>query len=465
MSYDSGAGNGYIFGNLVMEQQYDWGSGSPGTLLYTKKTSYQWSGDDRYLSSRLLDLPSSVQILDANENKVSETDYGYDEYSLQSSGISTGLNTPPGSVRGNLTTVKRWSNLGTPSTMHSYWYDTGEKYMDFDANATANSSSSPTKTYTYASEYAGGLLTGTTDALGNSVSAQYDFNTSLMTSFTDQNGNTSAYSYDSMWRPTNILYPNDASEGQGETGISYLESDYSLTRTISKKIDSSGHTAITDELYDGLGFAVNTQTHTGSDPINKDTHYDALGRVLCATNPYISSSDTTYGSTCYTYDGLGRVVSEVRTDGAQTTTTYSGSDQVSTDANGNQWKRTFDALGRIVSVIEPNGSSASPSLQTTYSYDALGNLTSVIQNGNSGDSPRVRSYTYDSLSRLICSSNVESSQSGSSCPSVATTSKVSGTEWYTYDANGNLLTRTDARGKSVLYSYDTLNRLVSKVYQ
>ncbi len=41
---------------------------------------------------------------------------------------------------------------------------------------------------------------------------------------------------------------------------------------------------------------------------------------------------------------------------------------------------------------------------------------------------------------------------------------VSGTAGYTYDANGNVRTKTDARGVTITYNYDTLNRLLSKSY-
>jgi len=36
---------------------------------------------------------------------------------------------------------------------------------------------------------------------------------------------------------------------------------------------------------------------------------------------------------------------------------------------------------------------------------------------------------------------------------------------YVYDANGNLIKQTDARGKIIEFTYDELNRLTGKEYK
>ena len=59
-----------------------------------------------------------------------------------------------------------------------------------------------------------------------------------------------------------------------------------------------------------------------------------------------------------------------------------------------------------------------------------------------------RSFNYDSLSRLSSATNRES-----------------GTVTYSsYDGNGNLLTKTDARNVVTSFSYDLLNRITLKSY-
>lgn len=78
---------------------------------------------------------------------------------------------------------------------------------------------------------------------------------------------------------------------------------------------------------------------------------------------------------------------------------------------------------------------------TTYAYDTLNDLLSVSQSG------RPRTFTYDSLSRLLTSTNPEV-----------------GTITYTYDANSNVSTKKDARNITTTYGYDVLNRPLSNSY-
>jgi YD repeat-containing protein len=180
-----------------------------------------------------------------------------------------------------------------------------------------------------------------------------------------------------------------------------------------------------------------------------DTTYDALGRKHTVSNPYRSTSDLTYGLTTFGYDGLSRVKTVTTSDNAVVTTDYSGNQTTVTDQGGKPRRSLTDALGRLTRVDEPNkdtgalGDVTSPVQPTSYSYDALDDLKTVMQGG------QTRSFSYDSLKRLTSATNPES-----------------GTVNYTsYDGNGNLLSKTDARGMTTNYVYDALNRLTNKTYQ
>ena len=85
----------------------------------------------------------------------------------------------------------------------------------------------------------------------------------------------------------------------------------------------------------------------------------------------------------------------------------------------------------------------------------------MAQKGTGSETARSRSFNYDSLSRLLCASNPETTTAA--CPT-ANTGYVAGTVGYTYDANSNVKSRTDARSVTTNYAYDSLNRLTAKTY-
>ena len=195
---------------------------------------------------------------------------------------------------------------------------------------------------------------------------------------------------------------------------------------------------LTDTLFDGFGRPQKTQSYEdASHYIETTTTYDAFGHVATTTNPSRPGDGLAYPTT-NTYDTLGRPVAVTVQDGSSLTTIYSGPTTTVTDQAEVSRKNTYDALGRLVRVQEdPNGAN----IQTAYQYDALNNLVGVNQAG------QLRSFVYDSLSRLQQASNPES-----------------GTIRYAYDAVGNLQTKTDGRNVTTTYSYDALNRLITKSY-
>ena len=130
-----------------------------------------------------------------------------------------------------------------------------------------------------------------------------------------------------------------------------------------------------------------------------------------------------------------------------TTTAYDAEYTTVTDPAGKKRRSRLDGLGRLVRVDEPTGSppalgtTGSPNQATFYGYNALGNLAAVTQGR------QLRTFVYDSLSRLTRATNPES-----------------GTIAYTYDNNGNLTQRVDARSVVTAYTYDRLNRLTRRSY-
>jgi RHS repeat-associated protein len=446
------------YGKVISEAESDYTTNGTYPKLRSTATSYMFQNSSNYLNNNMLNLVSSVQVSDGNANQLSYATYNYDENTPSSSGITTqhDSNPPGGSYRGNRTSVHMWLNSGTFTCpgggsggsggyliSKTTFFDTG--MVNAASDPCANSTS-----YLYSSTYAGAFPTTVTNALQQQTTNVYDFNTGLKTSTTDPNQLTTSYTFDSMWRLYQANHPDNALDT-----ITRQESTYPFTATLTSTINT-GQNTIPLTVFDGLGRTSQTQ-HT-SDPqgiVYIDNTYDALGRVASVSNPYRTGTDATSspGTTTYSYDPLGRKTLETLPDGSTITTAYCGANTLVTDPTG-KWRRSrVDGLGHLVEVDEPNSATATvlstgctgtnePIWVTSYTVDALGNLKQVVQNGS-----HTRTFTYDSLSRLLTSSNPEV-----------------GSITYTYNPDGTVLTKKDARAITATYAYDKLHRETGVTY-
>jgi RHS repeat-associated protein len=431
-------------GGLITEKdEYDFGQ---STL--TRKTTHVYG---------CFDQPTQTVVYDGSGNRLAETDAVCDGASTSAvsnlpSGTHDETNYGPSSTtgRGNVTSLTKQcfqGSQGCTNSVTTYTYDeTGQALTMTDAcgNATCSdmTGTNHSTTYSYTDSYSScsgtappsgstnAYLTKVTNALGQSHSFCYGYTDGQLRGSTDANGLTTIYKYaDSLAR----LTETDLADG-GQTLLSYNDTPPSPTVTASKKINGAGLTFTTVAVSDGVGHI--KQSQLTSDPqgtVYTDTTYDGLGRVRTVSNPYRSGSDptTSLGTTTYTYDSLGRKLSEAYPDNSVLQTAYCGPSTLVTDPTG-KWRRSrTDAFGRLVEVDEPNAVGATvnsngcpatgdPVWVTSYTVDPLGNLTNVIQNGS-----RQRAFSYDSLSHLLNSNN----------PEVGITS-------YTYDANNNVASKT-----------------------
>jgi RHS repeat-associated protein len=458
----------YGCGGQIREQDdYDFGNGAPGPLLRKTVTNCQaFSPTPLYPSGpSILDLPCQTIVYDSSgTNRVAETDYLYDGGTAicgtaGTPSVSSVSNLPAGThdetnygpsstaPRGNLTKTIKQCFQGTQSCASGNPTST----FTFDETGQVLSTTDPnnnTTQFSYANNYdsppasdTNAYLTRITDPLGHTQAFKYAYSDGQLISSTDQNSQVTNYQYnDSLRRLTETDFPDG-----GKTTISYNDSPSSPTITTNKQINSS-QTLTSVVVMDGMSHAV--QTQLTSDPqgtVFTNTAYEGVGLVYSVSNPYRSGSDitTTTGTTYYSYDALGRKLTETYPDGSVTTTSYSGNTTTVTDPTGKKRQSTTDGLGHLTQVVEDPGGLG---YITNYVFDALGNLTSVVQN-----SSHQRSFTYDSLSRLVTAANPES-----------------GTTTYKYDSDtacaspnsflGLLVSKTDARGIRTCTQYDALNR-------
>jgi RHS repeat-associated protein len=454
-----------------------------GSLLRTTNYAYLHQSNQTYANLNIVDRVTQKTILDGGGNQLAQTTYEYDNYKhtgqpMVASGAvqhDTNFSTTY-TTRGNVTAVSQWRNTDGAllTTTHQY-DDAGNIISTIDPlkNKTLFDFTDSWSNVTCVPSGQGkAYATKITNALNQITSKTYNSCTASVASTTDSNTRTTSFSYDLLDRVTLASYPDGGSTSHcytdiGGTTCSQSGPPYSVVTT---KVISSTLNETSTEVFDGLGRL--SQTQLNSDPSGADftlITYDLNGRKYQVYNPTrclpitTNCGETTWGFTTTNYDALDRITSVVEQDGSSVTTAYDQANTNSTgvcstvtDEAGNSRQSCEDGLGRMTGVFEDPGSSPHLNYETDYTYNALDNLTNVNQKGSNVSNARTRAFSFDSLSELTSAQNPES-----------------GTIGYTYDADGNVITKTapspnqsSGGTKSVVttYAYDQLNRLTSKKY-
>ncbi|MBZ5558675.1 MAG: PASTA domain-containing protein [Acidobacteriia bacterium] len=398
-----------------------------------RTTLYVYDADNRAVRTTLPGGESSNSTYDAAGRKTTEADAGgrVTSYVYDGDGRLVKVTDALGGVTlfaydggGNRTRV-------TDANGH-------QSTFTFDPAGRMTSRTLPngaTDQYTYD---AGGRLTRHTDALGRNTQYTRDVRGQLTkktyadssivgftytpagrrASATDARG-TTMYAYDARDRITSLIYP----DGQ----------------PITYSYDANG-----DEL--GITSLAGTIAYA----------YDTAGRLTTVTDP--AGRDTSY-----TYDASGSRTSVLLPSGATTTYNYDGDSRLTAlshagpignvlaayayslgpagnrtsvaEVPGGPRQYTYDALYRLTNE-QANDLSSNPLFTNAFVYDAVGNRVTKTSTIGAG-APSTTNYTYDIADRLTSEDGVSD----------------------TWDANGNLLTRTDS-GNTTQYEYDFENRLI-----
>lgn len=409
-----------------------------------------------------------------------------------------GYTTSFGYTSGQLTTVTDPSNrileLGwtgnnitsvtdpnvSPSRVVTYKYDSAGDLTDVidvnggDTHYTYNSSHQMTNIYEPTCYAAGAACNG-----GNGVLTTYN-SAGQVASQQDQLGRTTTFAY--AGDPTSVSAPDGTTTITDPAGGVTVDTYEYGVRTSETQGFGTPQAATTWWTYDPTTAAVTSET----DPNGGTTTYtvDASGNVLSTTDPLGRTTSATYNSfnepltktdgngvtTTYTYDANGNLLTVstplLNTQGTTIAT------QTTTDCYYGETSCGAPAgpAGEIYSTTDPDGYT------TTYTYDAYGDQTSstnpvgdVTTTCYSADGWKVASYTPKAGS-ITCGSSPPTSPYKTTYSYVQPNGQIDGfgdvqkvtaplseITNYTYDADRNLLSTTDADGNPTTYVYDLAN--------
>ncbi len=356
-----------------------------------------------------------------------------------------------------------------------------------------------TSTITYDSQYAA-FVAARTNALGQTFTYNIDPGFGAVFSETDLNNRTRTASYDALGR----LISRTNSAGEIVVSFEHYFFEDKTSHFVPNRTRRVTHTPTgdvwTEQHMDGLGRPYQTLTvgdRGPSDPVRVVQYFNDRGQVWKVSQPHwLSEADTRVGHnyrfaevdalsfvsendldlSVYPWKepGLNRLYQnwtelELTFDidvgyypSAISKTTVVQESPLATKTIRNRGdidverRDLFDAFGDHVGIWEADAGGSVGSLSaptgshTKFGIDALGRLCAVrrFRNGNSPDvGDLVTLAQYDTLSRRIYIDDPDS-----------------GEMVFRYDANGNVLQTTDARGVTVEHEYDALNRATRTSY-
>jgi len=330
--------------------------------------------------------------------------------------------------------------------------DTTENYNISGQLTSIVTRSGLTTTLTY---NASNQLAAVTGPFGHSLSYTYTSSGNVY-QVTIPSGGIYTYAYDSNNNLISVTYPDSTSRQYAYTNTSYIHALTGIT-------DENGN-AYASFAYDSNGRAVSTQ-HAGGAGLTTISYTTLAYKMTSATatdpmgNAHKYSFTTQFGIVKPT-SMTGAPVQSV--GGKAFTYDTNGFIASKTDYNNNVIIYTHDARGNETSRTEAYGTSMArtistawsdtfnlptqitePNRTTTFTYDASGNM--LTKTVTAGADTRTWAFTYNTNGQLLTAQDPNSN-----------------TTILTYDNSGNVATITDALGHVFSYtSYDANGNLLS----
>ncbi len=270
-----------------------------------------------------------------------------------------------------------------------------------------------------------------TMSIVHSIDYAYDLMGNILTA-SDANSALS-YDYDSLDRTKSV--DNLGTPGVPRVVLSYEYDRNSNVRSVSDSIDGV-LTGTTNYQYDKLNRLLRID-QSGLNVAEKrvDFTYNPLGQTESLTRFSDLAGNQKLATSTYAFDGANRISAIRHKDAADAVFAF--------------YDYGYDAASRITSINDIDGF-------TNYQYDQRDQLTGADR--SAGDPRGDEAYDYDA------SGNRTSSHLHGTDYETGTGNRLAsdGSYNYLYDAEGNLLVRTEiATGSSRHFSWDHRNRLTS----
>ncbi len=308
------------------------------------------------------------------------------------------------------------SYINNNKAKHVKWlYDSHGKILS-ESIKNYGSSNFLTNLYQYDSNHS---LISSTDHLGLKTSFKYNSRGEL-SGQTDFRGNTTTYFRDSFGHLTSTEFPDGAVTNITKSWCNESGKLYSITT-------ESNNAPTVTIYYDGFNREITkSEKQFNGDFISVDNIYDKYGRIEKVSYPHNADKAPSLWRR-FSYDNYDRLISMTEPNGNKKTYGYQGLTQYVTE-DGVETVNTYDEAGylKFVDVQDSN---------IEYTYNPDGQIKSIIANDTEIN------YEYDEFRRLICRNE-----------------PIVGQTTYSYDSSGNLLSETDAEGRSQEYAYDEYNR-------
>lgn len=387
-------------GNLIKEDSY----ADQATAQKSAQTTYAQAYELGF------NRPLEVSLNDKNGTLVSKKDFEYDN-------------------KGNLTKETSWLNTQQDQPYTQYSYDSfGNLTSATNALGSTVTTDYETDFYTYPQKVS--------NSLGHSIQYVYEPKFGVVKSTTDTNSNTLSTTYDSLGRAVQVK------NAYKQVTVTYAYPDFN-TKTTTNVLG-----LFKTEYIDGLGRKYKTvssgEDGTSLRSISSEAYYNSRGLTEKETLAHYEDEDLGQISYVrYEYDIRGRIKRTISDFPGSSADAESSINYISplytetTDPLGHRKGALKDVWGNTLEVTEFTSGGV---YKTDYVYDTQNNLIKTIDNQRN-----ITQIFYDSLGRKIKMIDPDM-----------------GIWSYEYDLAGNLKKQTDTKGQILEFEYDALNRLTGK---